>query len=262
MQLISQHSLVSQLTALGVAPGDGVFVHASLRAIGPVIGGPRAVILALHDAVGGDGLIAMPGVSTDAYFPEWLDRSSLSQPEVMAVEAAVPGFDPAPSPTTGMGAIAELFRTWPGTVRSAHPGVSVCINGRDAAKFTQEHARGFACGPGTPFVSLMERPAAKVLLLGVGWNRCTMLHTAETLARPRRLKVRRQKEGGRWHENEDVADDIGRLFPAAGASFEATGAVSEGSVGNAVAKLAPMAELVRFATAFISAANRESGDRA
>ncbi len=262
MQLITQHSLASQLTALGVSPGDGVFVHASMRAIGPVVGGPRAVILALRAAVGEDGLIAMPGFSTDAYWPEWLDPSTLSQAERAEVEAGAPGFDVATSPTVGMGAIAELFRTWPGTLRSDHPTVSVCVHGRDAGRFVQSHSRPFACGPGTPFVSLIERPAMKVLLLGVGWNRCTALHTAETLATPRRYKVRRFKENGAWHETDDVADDLGRLFPTAGAAFEATGAVAEGPVGDAPAKLAPMAELVGFAAEFIGAANRESGDRA
>ena len=44
--------LVRDLQALGLRPGDLVMVHASLRALGPVEGGPAAVLDALLDTVG------------------------------------------------------------------------------------------------------------------------------------------------------------------------------------------------------------------
>ncbi|MEM6971419.1 MAG: AAC(3) family N-acetyltransferase [Pseudomonadota bacterium] len=242
-------------------------MHASMGAIGTggaVEGGAAAVIEALQRALGPTGLIAMPGFSTDASFPASHDRAALSAERIAEIEAAVPGHDPANSPTVGMGVIAETFRTWPGTRRSSHPTVSICLNGPDTETYLTPHARAWACGPETPLGHLRARPAMKMLLIGVGWNRCTALHTAETLATTRRTKVRRFKSGAgnaAWLETPDVADDLNRLFPGVGAGFEATGAVRVGKIGAAEARLCPYAALVAYAAEAIDAANRASGDR-
>ena len=47
--------LVADLRRLGVVEGDLLMVHASLRAIGPVLGGADGVIDALEVAVGPSG---------------------------------------------------------------------------------------------------------------------------------------------------------------------------------------------------------------
>lgn len=262
-QILTAASLLRDLRALGVAPGDGLFVHASMRAVGSVIGGPRSVVEALMTSVGPAGLIAMPGFSTDAYFPAAFDVADLSDVVRREIEQAVPGFDSGRSPTSGMGIIAETFRTWPGTRRSAHPAVSVCLNGQDAEAFTQTHALAWATGAETPLGRLLHRDRMKLLLVGVGWNRCSALHTAETLATRRRTKVRRFKSGpgaAAWIETPDVADDLGRLFPAVGAAFEATGQVGLGPLGQAACKICDYRALVGFAADWIDAANRASGD--
>ena len=66
-----------------------------------------------------------------------------------------------------MGAIPEAFRTFPGTLRSMHPLVSVCANGPLAASITAEHALEFCESRGTPFEKLYTL-GAHTLLLGVG----------------------------------------------------------------------------------------------
>lgn len=257
-------SVKSQLTTLGLAQGQAVFVHASMKAIGPMVGGARVIVEALLDQVGSEGLVAMPGFSTDAYWPEDIDATALSATEAGRVELAVPGFDVAKSPTSGMGVIAETFRTWPGTVRSTHPSTSVCLNGLDAEKLVARHSLDWAMGPETPFGALYHRPNSKILLMGVGWNRCTALHTAETFAETRRTKTRRFKTGrldSPWAETQDVADDLGRLFPAVGAALEATGRVTNGKLGHADCKFADFKDLVDFASEWINQANLESGER-
>ena len=50
-------SLIRDLTRLGLRGGDMVMVHASLRALGPVIGGPATVAQALRDVVGPQGTL-------------------------------------------------------------------------------------------------------------------------------------------------------------------------------------------------------------
>lgn len=261
---LSTSQLEGDLKALGVRPGDGLFVHASIGAIGPVSGGANAVIAALQSAVGDTGLLAMPGFSSDAYFPDHIDRAALSPGMLKEIEDAVPGFDPETSPTADMGIIAETFRTWPGTCRSTHPTTSICLNGPDALQHVGQHDLAWATGPQTPLGTLRGRKHMKMLLIGVGWSRCSALHTAETLADTRRTKIRRFKSGkgdAAWMETCDVADDMNRLFPDVGAALEATGCVTGGHFGAAASKLCDYAPMVSFATNWINAANIQSGDR-
>ncbi len=263
-KISSKTSLIADLRALGVHEGDGLFVHASMRAIGPTIGGARAVIEALLFAVGSKGLLAMPGFSTDAYFPSNIDRAAISQEMRAEIEDSVLGFDPETSPTSGMGIIAETFRTWPGTCRSVHPATSICLKGLGASELASRHSLAWATGPETPLGYLQDRKRMKMLLIGVGGNRCSALHTAESLADTRRTKVRRFKTGtgnAPWTETPDVADDLNRLFPKVGAAFEEAGLVTSGKIGQAPTYLCNYAPLMSFAADWINNANIKSGDK-
>ncbi len=263
-RIISATTLKEDLRILGVSPGDGLFVHASMNAIGSTIGGPRAAVEALLSTVGGNGLISMPGFSIDAYFPSHLDRSNLSEDTIHEIERAVPGFDINTSPTSGMGIIAETFRNWPETKRSDHPATSICLNGLDATEYSSQHSQAWATGPDTPLGKLRFRNQMKILLIGVEWNRCSALHTAESLADHKRTKVRRFKKGSDdapWIETPDVADDLDRLFPLVGAAYEDTNAVTVGRFGRANCKICDYASLVSFAAEWINNANRQSGER-
>ncbi|MGI9504752.1 MAG: aminoglycoside N(3)-acetyltransferase [Geminicoccaceae bacterium] len=260
----TRRSIERDLKALGLGEGDGVFVHASMSAIGVVIGGPRTIIEALFSIVGDGGLIAMPGFSTDAYFPDAIDRTQCSPAEIAEIEASVPGFDMARSPAAGMGVIAEAFRTWPETIRSDHPAISVCLNGKEAEDYASRHSLTWATGPDTPFGRFRQRPNMKILLIGVGWNRCTALHMAETIAESKRTKTRWVKTSspsGDWMETPDVADDLDRLFPSVGKAFEETGAVIRGLLGKAETRVCDYGSLIAFAAPWIGEANLASGDR-
>lgn len=107
----TRESLVKDLKKLGISDGCGVFVHSSLKSIGPVVGGARAVVNALIDTVGAEGLLAMPGFSTDAYLPTWLDPQKATAAALKEIQAAVPGHDSRISSCRDMGLIAETFRT-------------------------------------------------------------------------------------------------------------------------------------------------------
>ncbi|MEO0371720.1 MAG: AAC(3) family N-acetyltransferase [Pseudomonadota bacterium] len=257
-------SLINDLRRLGLSEGDGLWVHASMRAIGSVDGGAETLIEALQTVIGDTGLLGMPGFSDDACFPAHMDRATLTDAEIARIEHQVTGYDAATSPTAGMGILAETFRTWPGTRRSAHATTSVCLNGHDADDLIAPHDAPWAMGPASPFGRMRDRAGMKILLIGVGWNRCTPLHTAEDYAVPKRTKTRRFKTGqgdAPWQETPDVADDLGRLFPAAGDAFEDTGHVMRGTLGAADVRLCGYDDLIRFAALWIGAQNRESGDR-
>lgn len=241
--------LERQLGELALTPGMTLVVHSSLSAIGWVLGGAPTVVRALVDALGDEGTLAMPAAT-----PQCADPASWAGPDLPAerieeMREHLPLFDVRTTPTA-LGAIPETFRNWPGTLRSEHPVESVCARGPLAGEITASHPLAFSEGPGTPFGRLNDL-GASVLLLGVGFNRCTALHLAETLVDRRRTMAVRFPvlEDGRrkWVEVPNVADDNDRLFPEIGERYLAAGRPTEGTVGEATAVLFPMPDLVGFA---------------
>lgn len=228
-------SLTADLTGLGLKSGMVVMVHSSLKRIGWTEDGPVTVIDALLNVLASDGTLVMPAESPQIAEP---DNTLL--------------FDPATTATT-MGAIPEAFRSYPGTLRSQHPLVSVCANGRYAREIIAEHAMEFCEGRGTPFEKLYLLEA-HTLLLGVGFDRCTSLHYAESLVPNRRTTISRFPvlENGRrvWIENPDMAADNGLHFPIVGERFLEQGHVRVGTVGQARAMLFSTRALVDFAAAY------------
>ncbi len=255
MTLPNTHpSLTAHFRALGVSPGANVMVHSSLGAIGWTIGGPQTVITALFDCIESTGTLVMPAETPQISDPsEWDDERVL--PEWHAtIREHLPVFDSATTPTM-MGAIAEAFRTSPGTLRSDHPQVSVCANGPNASGIVVEHEEEFCEGRNTPFEKLYDLDAW-TLLLGVGFDRCTSLHYAESLTVNRRTTLSRYpviESGNRvWVEKPNMAADNGRYFPAVGEEFLATGAVTSGRVGEASALFFSTRALVDFAVPWFS----------
>jgi aminoglycoside 3-N-acetyltransferase len=251
-------SLRRELSDLGLRPGMTIMVHSSLGKVGWTVGGPVTVIRALLDVLGPAGTLVMPAESPQVSDPATWNEDRVKPEWHDAIRAHLPVFDPLTTPTT-MGAIPEAFRTFPGTVRSNHPLVSVCANGRFAREIAGEHALEFCEGKGTPFEKLYLLHA-HTLLLGVGFNRCTSLHYAESLVPARRTTVNRYpivRDGERtWIESRDMAPDNGLHFPIVGNRFAASGAVRAGRIGHADAMLFSTRGLVDFARSYFESVLR------
>lgn len=175
----SRTGLAQDLRALGVREGDLLMVHASLRAVGPVDGGPSQVLGALLDAVGPEGTIAA-FVSWDrSPYEETLNGAVLSERE----RQAWPAFDPAanPEPYAEFGALNRFICSHPAVRRSPHPDASFAAIGRLADGITREHPLLEGYGPGAPLGRIV-RLQGRVLLLGAGLDSVTVLHHAEVLA--------------------------------------------------------------------------------
>ena len=171
-------TLTADLRALGVESGSTLLVHSSLSAIGWVAGGPVAVVQALLAAVGPQGTLVMPAMSGDWSNPAGWRNPPVPEDWWETIRRERPPYDAATTPTRGMGAIAECFRSWPGSTRSAHPLASFAALGPNSDLITGSHELANSLGEGSPLARLYELDAS-VLLLGVGHANNTSLHLAE-----------------------------------------------------------------------------------
>ena len=250
----TQDSLRRELAELGLRSGMAVMVHSSLGKIGWTVGGPVTVIRALIEVLGPDGTLVMPAESPHVSDPAGWNDERVRAEWHDTIREHLPVFDALTTPTT-MGAIPEAFRTYPGTLRSNHPLVSVCANGALANEITKEHALEFCEGRGTPLERLYDLEA-NTLLLGVGFDRCTSLHFAESLVPSRRTTTHRYPmnvNGERvWVESADMANDDGVHFPVVGGQFAAAKRIRFAKIGNADSVLFSTRELVDFATDYFA----------
>lgn len=259
-------SLTNDLRRLGVGSGDMVMVHASLRAIGPIEGRAATLIDALDAAVGPTGTLLMM-VSPD---DPWAWVNERPEHERASLLVGAEPFETLTAPTApDVGVLAEIFRTYPGTVVSDHPEGRFAARGRLKNELVRDPPWDHYYGPGSALERLVERHG-KVLRLGADRNTVTLIHYAEYLANvPNKRSVRRHRlvrgEGKVVVRGIDCLDDTdGIAAYAAGDYFEhildaylQSATAHVGRVGNAHSELIDAGELVRFSAAWMTAHLRQ-----
>lgn len=252
---ITKNEIIIALHSVGLARGHTVMVHTALSKIGYVCGGAQTVIEALIEVIGEDGTIMMPAQSWKNLDPE--DGVHWTVPEEYwhIIRDNWPAYDKRITPTNTMGAVAESFRQWPGTLRSDHPARSVAAWGKHAEYLINNHDLSNIFGDGSPIGKLYELNG-EVLLIGVGYDKNTSLHLADVRAdypgKHNCIEHSAIMESGKrvWKEYETLFVD-GEDFDQIGEAFEQSNAVNKAMIGNAELRLMNQKRLVDFAVDWI-----------
>ncbi|WP_176085251.1 AAC(3) family N-acetyltransferase [Martelella sp. HB161492] len=244
----TRRSLAADLAGAGLSPASTVIVHTSLKALGWIAGGPVALIEALIDVAGDGGTIVMPTHSSQMTDPAGWSCPPVPPAWHEVIEAEMPAFDPATTPSRAMGQTAELFRTWPGVLRSHHPMTSFAARGAGAERLVRRHDLESPLGEGSPLAELY-RQNALVLLLGVGFDRCTMVHLAEDRAfpdRPTEEQASAITENGQrvWKRYRIGENMNSERFIAIGADLIAEGVARRFAIGQGHGIIVPARAVV------------------
>ena len=265
----ARDALARDVTRLGVRPGDVVMVHASVRAVGPVAGGPDQIHLALSDALTGQGTLLMYAGCPD--FVDEVGRGNLSPAEEAEVLEKLPAFDPVTARSArSHGVLVEFLRTWPGSRVNPHPARFVA-RGPHADRLFSTQPWDHAFGHGSALERLVELEG-RILLLGCDHDTVTFLHYVEHVAdfpskRIARFRVPVLENGRRiWREMQEINTSSAGAHPAWPDRFFATivdqflaqTGNSGGLVGEAGCPLLPARELLEFARPIMERTARAS----
>lgn len=249
---VTVDSLTTQLIKLGLTQGDVVLVHSSLSSLGWVNGGAVAVVQALLKAVGENGTIVMPSQTWNITDPAKWMRPEVPDDWIQVIRDTMPVYDARTTPTRGMGQVVEVFRSWPGSIRSHHPCDSFVARGPLAAELMADHHLTDPLGHTSPLGKMYRLDGVKILLIGVDFDKCTALHFAECLRWPDRPKM---KEGAplvvdgkrKWVEYEIPQELDSEKFIPVGASAMEKGLARLGKLGEGRGTIVGFEELVDHA---------------
>lgn len=113
-KIVLKEDLIKGFKKAGVKEGQSIMVHTSLSSLCFVCGGPQIVIEALVECVGEEGTIMMLTQSWKNLDPKtgvhWEEPKEWWQ----IIRDNWPAYNKDVTPTNTMGAVAEMFRRWPG----------------------------------------------------------------------------------------------------------------------------------------------------
>lgn len=205
-------SLAQDFTSLGLAPGDTVMLHASVRAVGEAAGGPDQIHLALRDAIGECGTLLMYAGCPD--HTDEIGRGELTPEEEAELLEKMPAFDPLTARSArDHGVLVEMFRTWPGTIATNHVTRFIAAGAR-AQYLVANPPWDWTYGKGSVLEKLMDADG-KIVLLGSDHDAVTFLHYVEHMAdfpdkRISRFRVPVLENGQRvWKEMAEVDSGYG-----------------------------------------------------
>ena len=177
--MYSREQLANDIRRVGVGSSDTIMLHASVRAVGEIAGGPDQIHLAIKDVLTAEGTLLMYA-SCPRYYDE-VGRGNLTAKQESELLQKLPVFDPLTARSDrDNGILVEFLRTYTESRVNFHVARFV-IWGKQADYLLSNQPWNYALGVD----SLLERFLAlngKILLLGSDHDAVTFLHYVEHVA--------------------------------------------------------------------------------
>ena len=159
--LLTKKELAVDLKKLGLKKNMNLLVHSSLRRIGEIKGGAKAVMDCLLEIIGPKGTLMVPTHTWDT------------------INSKQPVFHVNKTPSH-VGYLTEAVRLHPDAVRSLHPCHSVAAIGPKAEFFTAGQLQADTpCPKESPYGRLIRDPDGYILFFGVDLEYNTCYHAVE-----------------------------------------------------------------------------------
>src|SRR5271154_5465102 len=262
--MYSIEKLANDFRKLGIAAGDTVMLHASVRAIGEVAGGPDAIHLALKSALTPEGTLMMYA-SCPRFYDE-VGRGNLTMEQERELHEKLPTFDPLTARSDrDNGILVEFLRTFPGSHVNHHVARFVCW-GKQTEHLLACQPWNYAFGADSALERFLLLDG-KIVLLGSDHDATTFLHYVEHVVdipgkRVARYQVPGMENGCRvWRAMEEFdtsgdgahANWPDRFFAKIVDSLLIKTKNNGAQVGNAKTYILSAGELVDFALPLMKA---------
>lgn len=223
--MVTKQNVFEMLKNFGILPQDKVTMHISLKAVGEIENGAEGLLDALREYLS-EGLLIIPthtwmGITERPYYSPEETKSCI-------------------------GVLPNIAAFHPDAVRSYHPTHSVAVFGKQAADYVALEKTYTTPEPSDNCLSRLCEEHGKILLVGVGFENNTYIHSVEEkLEIPNRIgdeifhiKIK-GRDGNlqeiefRGHAVEGLTCSISSFYPLLEKPFFHMGALSYGSLGNA-----------------------------
>jgi aminoglycoside 3-N-acetyltransferase len=262
--MYSTEELANDFRTLGIRAGDTAMLHASVRAVGEIAGGPDQIHLALKSVLTSEGTLMMYA-SCPRYYDE-VGRGNLTIEEEREIREKLPAFDPRSARSArDNGTLVEFLRTYPDS-RVNHHVARFVFWGRQTEYLMSIQPWDYAFGADSPLERFLTLDG-KIVLLGSDHDAVTFLHYVEHVADiPDKRIVRYQvpvMENGclAWREMEEFdtsgdgvhANWPDRFFAKIIDALLAQTGNNGGRVGDATTYVLSARELLDFALPLMKA---------
>ncbi len=227
-RIFTKDDIFNQLTNMNIPRDKVVLMHSSLRLIGKVEGGAKAILDAMIEYfTEKGGLFCVPTHT-------W---SNLKKDITLDLN----------DPATCLGAFSDFAAADPRGIRSQNPTHSMAVfgNRERALDFIKDETEILSCTSPESCYGKIYREGGYILLVGVAHNRNTYLHCVEEMFdvpdrltdEPRDVTVKLTSgevvtRKVRTHKTS-YTNDVSARFPKYETAFRYHGAITDGFIGNA-----------------------------